>query len=122
MAPLLSQLRVEQKIEKENQLYRAQPGLNISFSLGRAFRSDHDGRASSGAGYDEYKWPYLALPFPVRTFRLGKLPAGTHSVSWDRLDENGQPVVEVQNVTPAELERLKLTTGHTGTTDKNASG
>ena len=54
VAPLLSQLRVEQKIEKENQLYRAQPGLNISFSLGRAFRSDHDGRASSGAGYDEY--------------------------------------------------------------------
>lgn len=75
-----------------------------------------------GRAMDEYKWPYLALPFPVRTFRLGKLPAGTHSVSWDRLDENGQPVVEVQNVTPAELERLKLTTGHTGTTDKNASG
>jgi hypothetical protein len=52
----------------------------------------------------------LAQPFPVRTFWLGKLPAGTHSVSWDGLDENGQPVVEVQNVTPAELERLKLTT------------
>jgi hypothetical protein len=29
MAPLLSQLRVEQKIEKENQLYRAQPGLSV---------------------------------------------------------------------------------------------
>ncbi|HVJ57284.1 MAG TPA: hypothetical protein VM574_05565, partial [Terrimicrobiaceae bacterium] len=52
----------------------------------------------------------MAQPFPVRTFWLGKLPAGTHSVSWDGLDENGQPVVEVQNVTPAELERLKLTT------------
>ena len=62
------------------------------------------------AGYDEYKWPYLAQPFPVRTLRLGKLPAGNHSVTWDGLDEKGEPIVEVQNVTPAELERLKLTT------------
>jgi hypothetical protein len=33
MAPLLSQLRVEQKIEKENQLYRAQPGLSVPSPL-----------------------------------------------------------------------------------------
>lgn len=108
-APLLSQLRVEQKIEKENQLFRAQPGLNISFALSEP--SDVTITiARHLAGYDEYKWPYLAQPFPVRTFRLGRLPAGTHSVTWDGLDEQRQPIVEVQNVTPAELDRLKLTT------------
>ena len=52
----------------------------------------------------------LAEPSEVAMTVARHLAGGTHSVSWDRLDENGQPVVEVQNVTPAELERLKLTT------------
>ena len=62
------------------------------------------------ARYDEYKWPYLAKPFPVRSLKLGQLQAGTHTVTWDGFDEKGEPVVELQNVTPAELDRLKLTT------------
>ncbi len=109
VAPLLSQLRVEQKIENDNNLHRAQPDLNISFALAEPSEVTMT-IARHLAGYDEYKWPYLAQPFPVRTLRLGKLPAGNHSVTWDGLDEKGEPIVEVQNVTPAELERLKLTT------------
>ena len=31
-------------------------------------------------------------------------------MDWDGLDENGQPIVEVQNVKPDELDRLKLKT------------
>jgi alpha-galactosidase-like protein len=108
MTPVLSQLRVEQKIEKENQLYRARPELNISFVLAEPCEVTVT-IARHLAGYDEYKWPYLAQPFPVRTLRMGKLPAGAHSVVWDGLDEQRQPIVEVQNVTPAELDRLKLT-------------
>ncbi len=106
---MLSQLRVEQKLEREDHLYRAGPELNISFRL--AEPSDVTITiARHLAGYAEYKWPYLAKPFPVRTLKIGRLDAGTQAVTWDGLDENGQPIVELQNVTPAELERLKLTT------------
>ena len=48
VAPLLSQLRVEQKIEKDNHLYQGAAGAEHFLLLGGAFRSDDDDRASSG--------------------------------------------------------------------------
>jgi hypothetical protein len=108
MTPLLSQLRVEQKIECDNQLFRTTPELNVSFTLAAPFEVNVT-IARHLAGYDEYKWPYLANPSPVRTLKLGRLEAGTRTIRWDGLDKMGEPIVEVQNVTPAELDRLKLT-------------
>ena len=85
------------------------PALNISFTL--AEPADVTVTiARHLAGYEEFKWPYLAEPFPVRTLKLGKLKAGPHTVDWDGFDEKGQPIVEVQNVKPDELDRLKLKT------------
>ena len=55
MAPLLSQLRVEQKIEKENQLYRAQPGLSVPSPWQRPSEVTMT-VARHLAGYDEYNW------------------------------------------------------------------
>ena len=68
-SPLLSQLRMEQKIEKVDQLYSVTPALNISFTL--AEPADVTVTiARHLAGYEEFKWPYLAEPFPVRTLEV----------------------------------------------------
>jgi NPCBM-associated, NEW3 domain of alpha-galactosidase len=109
MTPVLSELRVEQKITPNGPLYMVAPKLKISFTL----RQPSDVTvvvARHLAGYEQFKWPYLAEPFPVREFKLEKLEAGQHTVDWDGLDEKGQPVVEVQNVSPEELKALKLRT------------
>ncbi len=105
-APVLSDVRFEQKILKEEGLYEASPAASLSFTLAQP----EEVTVTVGrhlAGYREHQWPWLENPFPVRTFRLGKLAAGTHTVEWDGLDEKGRPVVEVRNTRPDELERLE---------------
>ena len=104
---VLSQLRIEQEIEKADHYYKVMPGLNISFTLVEP--ADVTVTVSRHlAGYDEFKWRYLAEPFPVRTLPLGRLEAGTHTVVWDGFDEGGNPIVEVQNIKPDELHELKI--------------
>jgi hypothetical protein len=108
-APELSDLRVEQPITEANHLYKATPGLKISFTLAKP--ADVTVTISRHlAGYWEHQWPWLAHPFAVRTLKLGKLGAGPHTVDWDGLDENGQPIAEVRNTRPEELEKLNLAT------------
>ena len=108
--PVLSQLKVEQKIGKDDHgIYQVTPALQISFTLTEPADVTVT-IARHLAGYEEFKWPYLAAPFPVRTLKPGKLKAGPQTVDWDGFDENGQPIVEVQNVRPDELDRLKLKT------------
>ena len=96
------------ELEKENHSFRAGPEVNISFCLGRAVRSDDNDRAASGRIRPNTSG-HIGQPFPVRTFKLGRLEAGTQAVTWDGLDENGQPIVEAAECHAAELERLKLT-------------
>jgi hypothetical protein len=98
---MLSQLRVEQKIEKDDHLYSVTPALNNLLHVGAASGCDGDHRSASG-GIRGKKWPRLFGALSERTLKLGK--AG----DWDGFDvgvddgllEKGQPIVEVQNVKP----------------------
>ena len=93
---LLNDLRVEQPITHKDGLFEPRPSLRITFTLAK--RADvtvqvarHLARSSQ---FEQWQYEYLPEPYPVRRLSLGKLAAGTHTATWDGLNEKGEPVAE----------------------------
>jgi len=105
-APVVSDLRVEQKIERKGATFQIAPQVGITFRLNR----DADIHVRVGrhlAMAKDFQGIYIAEPFAVRDWKLGRLKAGTHTLNWDGLDAQGQPVVQRVNLSAPEIRALK---------------
>jgi len=103
---VISDLRVEQAIAKSEFAWEAQAPVKISFAL-RAKADIVVQIARHLAGDAQHQSEFIAEPFPVREFKLGKLEAGRHEVTWDGLNADGKPVTETQVLSSKELKDLK---------------
>ncbi len=98
-------LRVVQHIERGALTHQPHQAIDMQFDLPEpgsvAVRIE---RHLATIGGDAHGFPpsdmgqyyYVAEPLPVREFRLGRLGAGAHELTWDGLDAEGRPVVERQ--------------------------
>jgi len=102
----ISDLRIEQGIAKSEFAWEAQAPVKISFTLG-AKRDVSVLVARHLAGDVQWQSEYIAEPFPVREFKLGKLQPGRHEIVWDGLTADGKPVTETQVLSSGELKNLK---------------
>ncbi len=105
----VSDLRVEQTFTVTGTTYSVTPTLKISFNLSQA--SPVTVKISRHlARYEHFKWPYLAKPILVRELNQGTMGAGSQTITWDGLDQNGKTVVEEQNTLTEELAAMNLWT------------
>jgi hypothetical protein len=102
---VISDLRVEQPVAQNGQVYSVGPTLKIYFNLSGPAEVTVDIRHHL-ADYFQFKWPWLKEPYPTRTLALGHLEAGPHEADWDGMDEQGKPVVEVHNLTTGQISGL----------------
>jgi PA14 domain/Divergent InlB B-repeat domain len=105
----ISGFRVEQTLTVTGTTYAVTPALKISFHLSQA--SPVTVKISRHlARYEQFKWPYLGKPILVRELNQGTMGAGTQTITWDGLDQNGRTIVEEQNTSTKELAAMNLWT------------
>ena len=93
---LLSDLRMEQAVTKQDSGYASRGDVKISFVLANPAEvtitvARHN---ATGEGIDAIDTPVLPEPILVKTIKAGALQAGRQEVVWDGLDDKGQLITE----------------------------
>lgn len=107
---LLSDLEIKQAILPSKAGYQADSKINISFTLTQPSEVTLSIGRHAAVGElnpDTVDTPVLPTPPVVREMKLGSLPAGAHTATWDGLDARGQPIVESLTLSHEEFRKLQ---------------